>query len=135
MDLSSEISDLEYICRNYSMRPTTDPLGFGLQWWKLQFLEAQASKKYHSRLLSISDSALDIRHFVLPFRLYGALLGAQLSGDNDLERKATSLIFSKLLDKEPSRNQGHSSINAVMYATLFYPGAFRRKADEESFVS
>ena len=83
------------------------------------------------KLLKLSETALNIRHgHQLPFRLYGAIIGAKLSGVKQLEDRA-ELILEQMKEYEERSPMGspHSSINKVMFATALDPEVLKRTED------
>lgn len=69
----------------------------------------------------------------LNFRLYGALIGAQLTGDSSLREMGKSIALS-YLDKElriSATDSTHFAINKVMLATALNPEALRRLSEDE----
>eukprot|EP00090_Calanus_glacialis_P024070 TRINITY_DN37370_c0_g1_i1.p1 TRINITY_DN37370_c0_g1~~TRINITY_DN37370_c0_g1_i1.p1 ORF type:complete len:289 (+),score=65.53 TRINITY_DN37370_c0_g1_i1:94-867(+) len=137
--LSNEIGDLIGVVQRYArsgMRATGDPLGWGLDWWSLQWLEGELADNHKEKVLMLSDTALNIRHgHQLPFRLYGAIIGAKLSGEKRLEDRA-GLLLEQMKEYETNSPMGspHSSINKVMFATALDPGVLSR-TDVEAKVT
>eukprot|EP00747_Dinoflagellata_sp_TGD_P194453 gnl/TRDRNA2_/TRDRNA2_61865_c1_seq1.p1 gnl/TRDRNA2_/TRDRNA2_61865_c1~~gnl/TRDRNA2_/TRDRNA2_61865_c1_seq1.p1 ORF type:complete len:133 (-),score=21.90 gnl/TRDRNA2_/TRDRNA2_61865_c1_seq1:161-517(-) len=112
---------------------TTDPLGFGLQFWEAQFYPPELAGPLRRALVSNAGSALNPRHFALPFRLYGGILGARLSGEAQLAASAEALLARRLPEEEKTRcgEEEHSAINKVMFASALLPEALARFPDEE----
>ena len=113
----------------YTARVTSDPLGWGLEAWMDQWLLPHRT----AQLQRLAQSVLSPRHFSLPFRLYGALLGAKF-----LQIPCDELI-AMALDREHeaavSGNVEHTAINRVMLAgVLLAPGAFGKLPNEPSVV-
>ena len=84
------------------------------------------------KLSKLSNTALNIRHGEqLPFRLYGAIIGAKLSGDKKLLDKA-DIVLDQMKESEMNSPLGspHSTINKVMFATALDPGVLSRREQE-----
>jgi len=131
LSLKKEISLLRRSLQGYRGRVTSDPLGWGLESLYDQWL----AEKRTVVLKRLAYDALDVSHLSLPFRLYGALLGAQLCPEAAASVNVTKLIQTSLEHqfRYITRNQheDHSSINRVMLAAvLLAPGAFSRLPGE-----
>lgn len=130
--LKNEIKLLKNALVGYRPRVTDDPLGWGLEAMYDQFLAGQPRAQV---LASIHKSALHPSHLSLPFRLYGAMIGAKLAGDAVApSEKVDELITLSLAHEEKaakSGNEEHSSINRVMLAMcLLCPGALGRQPND-----
>ena len=128
--LAAEIAALQPVVRKYTarLRLTTDPLGYGLDVWLAGFLGAWAAEYRAAMTTSpaLLDEVLDVRSGMeLPFRLYGALIGAKLSRDTALASRAETLLRSDAVaGVELGHRCGereHSGINKVMFATALDP--------------
>jgi len=124
--LQSEIEMLKASLHKYRPRVTDDPLGWGLEAIYDQFLQGQPRQQ---ALASLAPSALHQSHLSLPFRLYGALMGARIAG------VASTAVVDPLiqlsLDHEAKAmkrgHEEHSTINRVMLAmVLLCPGRLKR---------
>lgn len=129
--LNQEIADLRYILHGCNETPSFDPLGYGLLWWRLQWLDPNDCVDMKQKLVLISDQELNFEQGMqLPFRLFGAVLGAELSGIPMLEKRAEKILLvlkGKFFDP---KNDEHSSINAVMLASCINPLAFKKRSEE-----
>lgn len=130
--LKNEIQQLKNALVGYRPRVTDDPLGWGLEAMYDQFLAGQPRTKV---LASIHKSALHPSHLSLPFRLYGAMIGAKLAGDAVApSEQVDELIKLSLAYEEKAAKKGfeeHSSINRVMLAMcLLCPGALGRRPND-----
>jgi hypothetical protein len=131
-NLKDEIDMLERSLQYYRPRVTDDPLGWGLEAMYDQFLEGHPRR---SALASLQDSALHTSHLSLPFRLYGAMIGARIAGESvAAPSKVDRLIQLSLQHEAQAQARGyeeHSSINRVMLAmSLLCPGALGRRPND-----
>lgn len=128
ISLSDEIQAMyKGLQESYSPRKTRDPLGWGLDLWMQLFLERQLPS-------ADAMSVLQWYHINLPFRLYGALLGARLRG---IAESHVNSFIQKSIDVEAALKQRggeeHSAINRVMLASvLLAPGAFAPLPNESA---
>lgn len=135
--IQTELAELRDLALRYlqqGMHVSGDPLGYGLIWWELQFLPPSAASVVRDAMRKLAPAALDVRHGrALPFRLYGGILGAKLSGDAEVARLAETAL-KEMVDQEMSTRCGqepHSAINKVMFCTALDPWAFQRRPGEE----
>jgi hypothetical protein len=137
--IDQECDELGEVARQYilsGVRLSADPLGYGLWGWKCQWLGAEWSGPIRDRLRALAPTALDLTTgMALPFRLYGALLGAQLvPGSPGLKDAAERVLASGVVEYEMGvpvgGEEGHSCINKVMLASALDPLAFARLAGE-----
>eukprot|EP00397_Hematodinium_sp_SG-2012_P039452 GEMP01043075.1.p1 GENE.GEMP01043075.1~~GEMP01043075.1.p1 ORF type:complete len:345 (+),score=93.06 GEMP01043075.1:180-1214(+) len=132
-ELEHECRELKQIVSNYRLRETSDPLGYGLNWWEMQWLAGGASNKSRAVMSRMVHDILNPRHDAgdLAFRLYGAIIGAKLSKDSQVISVADAALDA-VMEVEKRRPLGgpHSCINKVMFATALDPLAFERLADE-----
>ena len=133
--LQNEIDKLRQSLVGYKGRVTSDPLGWGLAAMYDQWLE----RKRTTELQLYAKDALSTFHMSLPFRLYGALLGAKLcpKAVDEIAQELGPLVEMAVRYEESHIFQGtheeHSSINRVMLATvLLTPGALGRMSGEPS---
>ena len=126
-DLAEEISMLRNALDGYRPRVTTDPLGWGLEAFYNQFLQDHPMS---DALESLQARALDPSHLSLPFRLYGAMIGARIAGI--ATQKVDSLEQMSLAhEARVAGREEHSCINRVMLAMcLLSPGALCRRHDD-----
>ncbi|KAF4666116.1 hypothetical protein FOL47_004275, partial [Perkinsus chesapeaki] len=132
--LEGEIDDLSGAVREYLdnawRHVAGDPLGYGLIWWTNQFIQGRPAQLERQALIRAAPMALSPRHASsLPFRLYGGLLGAQLSGDHDIVRTSKHTL-ENLMPFEMATNCGdtdHSAIDKVMFAAALCPTEWMRK--------
>ena len=135
--VEQECRELREVAERYvlsGVRVSPDPLGFGLWGWKSQWLGADWSKPILDRLRALAPHALDLTTGMgLPFRFYGALLGAQLVPDRSLGLGGLAqqiLDSAQIVEYELSTpvggEAGHSCINKVMLASALDPLAFAR---------
>lgn len=122
--LNNEIQMLKNALKGYKPRVTDDPLGWGLEAMYDQYLTGKPRTR---ALASIHESALHPSHLSLPFRLYGAIIGARVAGEAVAPKnKVDELVTMSLRYQEKAMESGyeeHSSINRVMLATcLLCPG-------------
>lgn len=118
------------------VRVTEDPLGYGLLWFELQFLPpGKTLDRARAGMIARAESAMDVgAHYSLPFRLYGTLIGGQLSGDArvaDLAR-ATLQQVSEFERKNVVGRSPHSTINKVMFATALDPYAMSKWPEDST---
>eukprot|EP00804_Cyclotella_cryptica_P005699 CCRYP_000063-RA/>CCRYP_000063-RA protein AED:0.08 eAED:0.08 QI:97/1/1/1/1/1/2/530/425 len=140
LSLSKEIETLQDSLRNYRPRVTDDPLGWGLEAIFDQFVEGHPRT---DQLRNLASEALDPSHIALPFRLYGALIGATVSSEDlvsssRLEKLRQFCIQHQLREMERTMTSSggyeeeHSAINRVMLAVaLLGPGTLRRTQDDQ----
>eukprot|EP00668_Euglena_longa_P038625 GGOE01049668.1.p2 GENE.GGOE01049668.1~~GGOE01049668.1.p2 ORF type:complete len:289 (+),score=83.89 GGOE01049668.1:345-1211(+) len=149
--MKSPIEDLTPIVQQYYQHAaasvTPDPLGFGLTAWKLQWLMGPAADLQRQTLCRIAPAALDVpRHLQLPFRLYGALLGAALPFMNpqpgggeqnsvlaSCAAEATATMTTRELRTALGATE-HSAINKVMLAAAIDPAPFARLPELEPLL-
>lgn len=139
------------------LRPAVsmDPLGWGMQMWESQWVPAatelaeRGAPEWSAFAAALRASArvpggdfASGRLGELPFRAYGAFLGARVGGRGDLAETAAHAardaaaaelagLDSRLSGAESySRSDGLTAINRVMLASALDPLAFRRLADE-----
>lgn len=139
LGLSDEIEKLQDSLRSYRPRVTDDPLGWGLEAIFDQFVHGHPRTK---QLRNLASAALDPSHISLPFRLYGALIGATVSNEvlvspEELERLRRVCIRHQFRQLEKARtsngryHEDHAAINRVMLAVaLLGPGTLRRTEDD-----
>ena len=135
LNLKDEIATLQSSLTNYRPRVTNDPLGWGLEAISDQFVMGNPRKLQLQRL---AGEALDTRHLSLPFRLYGALIGALVAEDVKQTREILDVSIKYELEemsKESSNlksyEEEHRSINRVMLAmALLSPGVLGRRASD-----
>ena len=134
--LRDEIQMLKSALTGYKPRVTNDPLGWGLEAMYDQYLTG----KPRTRMLAAThESALHPSHLSLPFRLYGAMIGARIAGEEVAPKaKVDRLIEMSLRHEENIMERGgeeHSSINRVMLAMcLLCPGVLAKRADDPTIV-
>ncbi|KAM3577930.1 hypothetical protein VYU27_000035 [Nannochloropsis oceanica] len=142
--IAKEQADLEGLASAYlrhkdGLHVTCDPLGWGLMGWKTEKLGAWA-EPIRTRLKVLAPRALAVESgMMLPFRLYGAIMGARLlSGREGGEERgrAVGVMAERALEivtpvglKE--ERGGLRSINKVMLAAALDPIAFLRLDREE----
>ena len=86
--ITEEQADLEglalaYLRHEQGLHVTSDPLGWGLMGWKTQKLGAWA-ESIRARLRVLAPTALAVESgMMLPFRLYGAILGGRWLGGGE----------------------------------------------------
>jgi len=132
--LDEEISQLRKVVEKYAQggfRVSSDPLGFGLTYWELQWLSGKVVEKTSEKLKNVASSAFSVSRCGLPFRLYGAIIGGKLSGDQTVVQMAAKAL-DKMREIEMKSGMGDSlaSINKVMFATALDPWAFQRQPRE-----
>lgn len=124
LSLQDEIDILQESLRHYHPRVTDDPLGWGLEAIFDQFVEGHP-RTYQLRLLA--PDALSPSHISLPFRLYGALIGATVSNerlisDQELQKVKEFCVKYQFREMEKSECSGgkhredFAEINRVMLA-------------------
>mmetsp|Transcript_45784 Transcript_45784/g.115257 ORF Transcript_45784/g.115257 Transcript_45784/m.115257 type:complete len:360 (-) Transcript_45784:302-1381(-) len=129
--LTPELAALRASLSAYRPRVTDDPLGWGLEALFDQWL---AGRPRQRQLAALAPCALNPAHFSLPFRLYGALIGARISPDL-ADPSLTDRLVAKALNHQRVQDahefEEHSAINRVMLASaLLAPGALGRLPDE-----
>jgi hypothetical protein len=125
--LKEEIGMLQNALGGYKFRVTDDPLGFGLDLMWDQFLHGSPMQ---SALKPLASRALDPSHMSLPFRLYGAMIGARIAG---WENQKVDALEEQALAYEArvAGHEKHSSINRVMLAMcLLCPGTLGRRTND-----
>jgi hypothetical protein len=139
LSLSSEIEKLQDSLQNYRPRATDDPLGWGLEAIFDQFVLGHPRM---NQLRNLASAALDPSHISLPFRLYGALIGATVSSEvlvspEELEQLRQFCIqhqfrqMEKTMTSDGRYHEDHAAINRVMLAVaLLGPGTLRRTEDD-----
>lgn len=77
----------------------------------------------------MAKAALNVEHaYELPFRSYGAVIGAKISGIKALEKNIEMILEEmKKYELECPIGSRHSTINKVMYATALDPGVLRKR--------
>ena len=128
--LSDEIHLLKQSLKGYRPRVTSDPLGWGLEALFDQFLKGQPRQ---ASLHSIHSEALHPSHLSLPFRLYGAMIGARIGGEKVAPSKTVDELVRMSLAHERKVHgaEEHSTINRVMLAMcLLCPGALGRQPQD-----
>ena len=144
-----EQSDMRDIARQLRPAVSWDPLGWGLQAWEAQWLPRDSPTwgRFVDELFSAAatDRVADAgRRRELPFRLYGAYLGARVSERADLQAAATASARDAA-ERELARANGEAaataddddrldSINRVMLAAALDPLAFCRRVEEPRIV-
>ena len=131
LSLQDEINKLQSSLENYHPRVTNDPLGWGLESLMDQYIDGNPRKE---QLRKLSNNALDIRHLGLPFRLYGALIGALVVPSNVAQEDKAQQVLQAcvtyqldIMKKKPTSEE-HGAINRVMLATaLLAPGVLKRR--------
>ena len=126
-ELDEEISMLRTALSGYRPRVTSDPLGWGLEAIYNQFIHGHPMS---NTLYTLQDRALHPSHLSLPFRLYGAIIGARIA--SIAPQKVDSLVEMSLAhEARVAGREEHSSINRVMLAMcLLSPGALGRRNDD-----
>ena len=140
--LADEIQLLTTALNGYRLtRVTDDPLGWGLEALYDQFLSGHPRRR---ALASLSSTALHPSHLQLPFRLYGAIIGARTAAaGKDYGELAPSSVVDALVERSMEHedraaaaaargtNEEHSSINRVMLAMcMLCPGALGRRPSD-----
>ena len=162
--IEHERGEMRRIARALSPGVSLDALGWGLQAWEAQWLardDADADAEADGRWAEFARDVRSRRAFDrvvagdpartgLPFRAYGAYLGARVSGVDDigdaaagLARDAARRELRKALAEDPfddASKTGESgaspfsddltAINRVMLASALDPLAFTRRADD-----
>lgn len=119
------------------MRVSSDPLGYGLLGWKSQWMGSWAEALRARMQVLAPMGVLDVESGMqLPFRLYGALLGARLLQEESsappggrgtdagaLAERALAVVTRVEMEETESP---HSSINKCMLAGALDPLAFAR---------
>lgn len=78
LSLQTEIEFLQQALYEFHPKITDDPLGWGLEAIFDQFVEGHPRTE---QLRHLASDALTLSHISLPFRLYGALIGATVSNE------------------------------------------------------
>jgi hypothetical protein len=135
-DLSKEIQMLRKSLQSYTPRATEDPLGWGLEAIFDQYLAGAPRTEV---LASLRHRALHPSHLSLPFRLYGAMIGARVAGEKVAPAAVVDQLIQLSLEHEEAAEargfEEHSSINRVMLAMcLLSPGALGRR-DGDPLIS
>lgn len=127
--LRDEIGQLRVALKGYRPRVTDDPLGWGLEAMYDQWLEGHPRQR---ALAKLQSSALHPSHLSLPFRLYGAMIGARVAGERVAPPGGVDRLVELSLQHEARAaargHEEHSTINRVMLAMcLLCPGALGRR--------
>lgn len=130
--LEEEIKLLKVALQGYRPRVTDDPLGWGLEAMYDQFLKGRPRQP---ALKSLQSSALHPSHLSLPFRLYGAMIGARIAGETVAPQHKVDELVELSLQHEAraaaSGSEEHSSINRVMLAMcMLCPGALGKQPND-----
>jgi len=130
--LADEIKSLKVSLQGYRPRVTDDPLGWGLEAMYDQFVKGHTRQ---AALKSLQSSALHSSHLSLPFRLYGAMIGARVAGESVASQDTVDQLVELSLKHErrasASGVEEHSSINRVMLAMcMLCPGALGKKPND-----
>jgi hypothetical protein len=151
-----EVDDMREMATRLRPAVSLDPLGWGMQMWELQWvppaeeLAERSAPEWRAFAAAMRASSrlpggdyLPVRRGgrleTLPFRAYGALLGARVGGSADLAetaaRAARDAAAAELaglgeVSSASSRSEGLTAINRVMLASALDPLAFRRAPDE-----
>ena len=154
--LKRETDDMRDMARRLRPAVSSDPLSWGMQMWASQWLPAPeeltercgpewrafAATLRASQRMPGGDFGAPRRAGrlgELPFRTYGALLGARVAGSGDLAESAAraardaataELAGAGAVSSAPPRPDGLTAVNRVMLASALDPLAFRRLADE-----
>ena len=153
--LARETEDMRDMAARLRPAVSLDPLGWGMQMWESQWVPAatdlaeRGAPEWSAFAAALRASArvpggdfASGRLGELPFRAYGAFLGARVGGRGDLAETAARAardaaaaelagLDSRLSGAESySRSDGLTAINRVMLASALDPLAFRRLADE-----
>ena len=145
--LDTVVQDCRSLANAYlhQLPVTGDPLGWGLSLWESQWLQANAADLWRSRLLPYHRDVLLQDSYNLHFRLYGAALGAILTGTPEVRDLATTAILDHDLpltlasiahpDKKRFSLPGLDAIDTVMLAACLDPSPFHRQDHETSLLS
>jgi len=158
--LARETEDMRDMAARLRPAVSLDPLGWGMQMWESQWVPAAtelaergapewrewsafaAALRASARVPGGDFASGRGRLGELPFRAYGAFLGARVGGRGDLAETAARAardaaaaelagLDSRLSGAESrSLSDGLTAINRVMLASALDPLAFRRLADE-----
>ena len=128
LNLTNEIQMLQNSLKGYTPRVTDDPLGWGLEAIFDQYVVGHPRSE---QLRAFSQSALHSSHMSLPFRLYGAMIGARIQGEKVIKDPATvdrliqmAVEYENRYIDNPGRiEEQHSSINRVMLAMCLLSGS------------
>ena len=154
--LRRETDDMRDMATRLRPAVSLDPLGWGVQMWESQwFPAAEELAERRGREWGAFAAALRASARVpggdfaaprrpgrldeLPFRAYGALLGARVGGSRDLAETAAGAARDAAraelaglgeVSRAAPRSDGLTAINRVMLASALDPLAFRRLEDE-----
>lgn len=132
--LAEEIAMLRQALQGYKPRVTDDPLGWGLEALFDQYIEGQPR---HDTLASLSSEALHPSHLSLPFRLYGAMIGARVGGQTLAPQDRVDKLEKMSLahERKVYGKEAHSGINRVMLAMcLMCPGTLGRQPSDPTIA-
>jgi hypothetical protein len=140
LSLQHEIQLLQDSLQDYHPHVTDDPLGWGLEAMYDQFVEGHPRTQ---QLRHLASDALSPSHISLPFRLYGAVIGATVSSerlvsDHELEKVKEFCIQYQFREVGKSGSgrgtyrEEFAEINRVMLAMalLGRESSFSRKKDD-----
>ena len=127
--LEHEIKLLKVALKGYRPRVTDDPLGWGLEAMYDQFVKGHPRQ---AALKQLQSSALHPSHLSLPFRLYGAMIGARTAGESVASQETVDKLVELSLQHEAraaaTGMEEHSTINRVMLAMcMLCPGALEKR--------
>jgi hypothetical protein len=133
--LQNEIKMLKRSLHGYLPQVSAyDPLGWGLEAMYDQFIEGQPR---WDELATTHPNVLDEAHLLsLPFRLYGAMIGARVAGENVAPTDKVDTLIQESKSREieamsRGTKEEHSSINRVMLAMcMLCPGALGRRSGD-----
>lgn len=134
--LEDEIKLLRVALQGYRPRVTDDPLGWGLEAMCDQYLQGHPRQ---AALKSLASSALHPSHLSLPFRLYGAMIGARIAGESVAPQDAVDQLVQLSLKHEARAAaigvEEHSSINRVMLAMcMLCPGVLGKQEGDPTIT-
>lgn len=150
VSVEKEMAALRLVARRFwisaELAPNTasgsDPLGFGLRIWELQWFGAFADSA-RNRLCQSAPICLSQQQLsMLPFRCYGGVMGALVAGNEGARALAEQLVdkvvemgwYASERGDLPEQEPSLVEINEVMFATCLDPWAFRRQAYEQSVL-
>jgi len=146
--IAAEQADLEALALSYlqqerGVHVTSDPLGWGLIGWRTEKM-GEWAEPIRARLRVLAPKALAVeRGMMLPFRLYGAILGGRLldgreggrEGGRGEGREVEGMaegVLEVVVPVELGEREGDlTGINKVMLAAALDPVAFARLEGEE----
>eukprot|EP00429_Kryptoperidinium_foliaceum_P076970 CAMPEP_0176227788 /NCGR_PEP_ID=MMETSP0121_2-20121125/22941_1 /TAXON_ID=160619 /ORGANISM="Kryptoperidinium foliaceum, Strain CCMP 1326" /LENGTH=253 /DNA_ID=CAMNT_0017567065 /DNA_START=14 /DNA_END=774 /DNA_ORIENTATION=- len=131
--LADEVAQLRACLAEFRPRVTDDALGWGLEAIFDTYIEGRPRRR---ALAALAPRVLRASRLPsLPFRLYGAMIGARVAGEEVAQASVVDGLVEAALAHEAQAEEAgyeeHSSINRVMLAMcILAPGALGRQVGD-----